>query len=105
MSEKKECCICHRQFVPNPKLKERQKTCGVKSCRKEWKRRLNKIWREQNPNYFKGRYETELKEWHEKNGNYYKKDYRKQNPDYVKKNLLYLKGHRKRTRELRLHEK
>jgi hypothetical protein len=41
----------------------------------EWKRRGNWAWREQNPDYFKGRYEIMLKDWYKKNPDY-KKQYR-----------------------------
>ena len=96
MHEQKECCICHQLFVPHPRLKERQRTCAAALCRRELKRQMNRTWREQNPDYFKGRYDTMLKAWSEKNRNY-KKRYRQEHPEYVQKNVLYLRAHRRKT--------
>ncbi len=36
---KKPCRICRRWFMPNPRLKERQMTCGNSLCKKEWHRK------------------------------------------------------------------
>jgi hypothetical protein len=95
MNGKKVCCVCQRPFAPHPRVKERQKTCAAESCRKELKRRTDRAWRAQNPDYFKGRYDTMLKEWHEKNRDY-KKRYRQEHPEYVGKNIRYLKVHRQK---------
>jgi hypothetical protein len=95
MYGEKMCCICQRHFVPHPSLKDRQRTCAAVSCRKELKRRTNKRWREQNPDYFRGRYETTLKDWYEKNGTY-KQRYRQGHPEYRNKNVLYLKAYRQK---------
>jgi hypothetical protein len=95
MDEKKTCCVCQQPFVPHPKVKRRQKTCATKACRNALKRQRAKTWREQNPDYFKGRYETAIKQWYEKNANY-KKRYRLEHPEYVRRNVLYLKTHRQR---------
>jgi hypothetical protein len=75
MNRERICCVCQRSFVPNPRVKDRQKTCTAQACRAEWKRRGNVAWREQNPDYFKGRYEIMLKDWYKKNPDY-KKQYR-----------------------------
>lgn len=99
MHDKKICCVCQQEFVPHPKVKDRQKTCAAASCRREWKRRVNKAWREQNPDYFKGRYDTMLQAWYEKNREY-KKSYRQEHPEYVRKNTLYLKVHRQKKKLL-----
>jgi len=82
MHEQKECCICQHPFVPHPRLKDRQKTCAAASCRRELKRRANKDWRTQKPDYFLVRYNTMLKAWNEKNIGY-KKRYRQEHPEYV----------------------
>lgn len=92
MHEQRECCICHQPFVPHPRLKERQKTCAAALCRNELKRQANRRWREQNPDYFKERYDTMFKVWSEEHRDY-KKRYRQAHPEYVQKNLLYLKAH------------
>jgi hypothetical protein len=102
MHGQKECCVCQQPFVPDPRLKHRQKTCAATACRKELKRQMNKAWREQNPEYFKARYDTTLREWHAKNADY-KKQYRQAHPEYVHKNALYVKAHRRKN-ALRLQE-
>jgi hypothetical protein len=56
---------------------------------------MNQRWREQNPGYFKGRYEMMLKPWYEKNAAY-KQEYRQRHPEYRKKNALYLKAYRQK---------
>jgi hypothetical protein len=96
MHEQRECCICHQPFVPHPRLKERQKTCAAAACRRALKMRTNRTWREQNPDYFKERYDTMFKAWSEKNSDY-KRRYRQEHPEYVQKNSLYLRAHRRKT--------
>ena len=53
--ESRKCVSCGRFFEPDPRVGERQKSC-VPKCRKEHKRRRDKVWRQRNPDYFKGRY-------------------------------------------------
>jgi hypothetical protein len=96
----KVCHICQQHFVPHPSLKARQKTCGAAPCRKELKRRIDKAWRERNPDYFKGRYDTVLKAWHAEHP-YYKKQYRQEHPEYRRKNALYLKEYRQKQSRVR----
>jgi hypothetical protein len=93
MDGKKNCCICQQTFIPDPRVKKRQKTCAAELCRKELKRRTDRAWRAQNPDYFKGRYDIMLKEWNKKNADY-KKRYRLEHPEYVQKNVIYLKTYR-----------
>jgi hypothetical protein len=50
---KRPCRICKRWFAPNPRLKDRQKTCGDPACRREWHRRKCRQWNKKNPDYFK----------------------------------------------------
>ena len=98
MTEKNMCCICQQSFVPDPRVKKRQKTCAADSCRKELKRLTDKAWRARNPDYFKGRYDIMLKEWNKKNSDY-KRRYRMEHPEYVKRNIIYLKAFRQKTFE------
>lgn len=53
----KKCTICGRYFSPNPRVGDRQKTCGRKKCRKLHKKEYAARWKAKNPEYFKGRYE------------------------------------------------
>lgn len=54
--KKRPCRVCRRWFVPNPRLKDRQKTCGNARCKKEWHRRKCAEWNKNNPDYFKSNY-------------------------------------------------
>jgi len=53
---KRPCRICRRWFLPNPRLKDRQKTCADKGCQKEWHRRQCADWNKRNTEYFKADY-------------------------------------------------
>lgn len=50
---KRPCRICGRWFVPNPRLGERQKTCGTAECQKQWHARKCAEWNRKNRVYFK----------------------------------------------------
>ena len=53
---KRPCKICRRWFLPNVRLKDRQKTCADTACQKEWHRRQCAKWNKRNPEYFKADY-------------------------------------------------
>ena len=53
---KRPCRICRRWFMPNPRLKDRQMTCGDSGCKREWHRRKCAEWNKRNPDYFKANY-------------------------------------------------
>ena len=55
-SRKRPCRICRRWFLPNPRLKDRQMTCGQVTCRREWHRRKCTEWNSKNSDYFKANY-------------------------------------------------
>ena len=54
--KRRPCRICRRWFTPNPKLKDRQKTCGAAKCKREWHRKKCAEWNKKNPDYFKTNY-------------------------------------------------
>ena len=54
--KKRPCRICRRWFMPDPRLKDRQMTCGDAACQKEWHRRTCKKWNKNNAAYFKANY-------------------------------------------------
>ena len=54
--KKRPCRICKRWFMPNPKLKDRQMTCGDPDCQREWHRKKCEEWNRKNPDYFKANY-------------------------------------------------
>jgi hypothetical protein len=55
-SKKRPCGICRLWFMPHPRLKDRQQTCGDPVCKKEWHRRKCAEWNRANPDYFKANY-------------------------------------------------
>ncbi len=52
-TKKRPCSICRRWFMPHPRLKDRQRTCGDPECRREQHRRKCAEWNERNGGYFK----------------------------------------------------
>jgi len=58
ISRKRPCKICRRWFLPNVRLKERQKTCADPECKMEWHRRQCANWNKRNTEYFKANYLT-----------------------------------------------
>ena len=54
--KKRPCRICGRWFVPDPRLKDRQKTCADAQCKREWHRRKCAQWNKDNADYFKSNY-------------------------------------------------
>jgi hypothetical protein len=50
---KRPCRICRRWFSPNPRLKDRQMTCGEESCKREWHRRKCAQWNKDNSELLK----------------------------------------------------
>ena len=54
--KKRPCRICRRWFTPNPRLKDRQKTCGDAQCKRQWHRKKCSEWNKKNTDYFKTNY-------------------------------------------------
>lgn len=54
--KKRPCCICHRWFLPDVKVKDRQVTCGNPKCQKEQHRRQCAKWNRKNTDYFRSNY-------------------------------------------------
>jgi hypothetical protein len=57
----KVCIICKENFVPDPRVGDRQKVCKKLSCKLQRKKLAQQNWVRKNPGYFKGRY-PQLKE-------------------------------------------
>ena len=62
---RKRCMICGRYFVPDPRVKDRQKACGRQRCRQGRKQLAQDRWCKKNPSYFKGRY-AYVKAWRQR---------------------------------------
>jgi len=56
LTRKRPCRICRRWFMPNPRLKDRQKTCGRTQCKREWHRKMCSKWNRENADYFRTNY-------------------------------------------------
>ena len=72
MIRRKYCKYCGKLFEPDPRVGDRQKCCGSPACKRERKKEADRKWREKNPEYFKGRYESYLKPWLKKHPGYLK---------------------------------
>lgn len=55
VQKKRPCCICRRWFLPDVRVGERQRTCGVASCQRAQHERAYRAWREANRDYDRGR--------------------------------------------------
>lgn len=53
---KRPCRICRRWFTPNPRLTDRQKTCGDPRCQRQWHRKKCSEWNKRNTEYFRTNY-------------------------------------------------
>lgn len=69
---KKKCKYCRELFPLNKKIQKDQEACSKEVCQQLRKKKNNKTFKKNNPDYWEGRYE-------------YIKEYRKRNPDYQKK--------------------
>ena len=55
-ARKRPCRICRRWFMPNPRLKDRQMTCGDPECKRERHRRKCREWNRKNSVIFRSNY-------------------------------------------------
>ena len=51
-NRKRPCRICRKWFKPDPRLGERQKTCGDTECQRKWHTRKCREWNRKNIPYF-----------------------------------------------------
>lgn len=98
MFSRRRCPFCRGWYHPDPRLGQRQKTCGQPECRQKQKRKSNQLWRAKNPNYFRSPYAQQQKE---KYGTRVedKRRYRQQHPDYVRRNAAYVRKWRQKLRQ------
>jgi len=50
--KKRPCRICRKWFVCDPRLGDRQKTCGSAECQRKWHARKCAEWNQKNRDYF-----------------------------------------------------
>ena len=48
----KPCSVCGRWFTPDPRVGQRQRTCGRAGCRRQQKQRSQSSWAARNPDYW-----------------------------------------------------
>jgi hypothetical protein len=99
MPKRGKCPFCRRLFIPDLRVKERQKTCGRKECRGEQKRQSDARWRSQNPDYFRNLYPQQKQAYGTRAE--YRRRYRKDHPDYVRRNAAFVKKCRDKHRKPR----
>ncbi|MFH1293818.1 MAG: hypothetical protein ABIJ44_06770, partial [Pseudomonadota bacterium] len=58
----KKCPYCKTQFVPHPKVGDRQITCGKPACKAALKSDNNRRWRQRNPDHYREDY-PRVKDW------------------------------------------
>jgi len=56
LSRKRPCRICGKWFVPNPRLGDRQKTCGGPECQRLWHARKCAEWNRKHRHLFQESY-------------------------------------------------
>lgn len=96
MPKQRRCPFCRVLFIPDPRVKGRQTTCGRQECCRERKRQSNQHWRARHPDYFRDMYPQQKDVYGTRAE--YKKQYRKENPEYVRRNAAAVKKHRARGR-------
>jgi hypothetical protein len=52
-NKKRPCRICGKWYAPNPRLADRQQTCGTMECQRKWHARKCAEWNRKNRTYFK----------------------------------------------------
>ena len=50
--KKRPCRICKKWYLPDPRAKNTQKTCGNKECQKKWHAKKCGQWNKKNRSYF-----------------------------------------------------
>jgi hypothetical protein len=53
LRKKRPCRVCGKWYPPNPRLGDRQQTCGALECQRKWHARKCAEWNRKNRAYFK----------------------------------------------------
>jgi hypothetical protein len=51
--KRRPCRVCRKWFVANPRLGDRQRTCGARECQRQWHARKCTEWNRKNRSYFR----------------------------------------------------
>ena len=103
----KICKLCKKQFIPHPKVKDRQKVCSRYDCQ-QLRQKLNRLdWVEHNPVDYQDWYQRYGKAWQQSHPTY-QREYRKRRAEQLEntkpkvatkqnlKSLLWLYQYEKR---------
>lgn len=52
MRKKRPCSICRKWFLPDARVKDRQRTCSAPQCQAARRKKTQAAWREAHPSYF-----------------------------------------------------
>jgi hypothetical protein len=52
---KRPCRLCRRWFLPDPRLKDRQRVCSAEECQRKRQASNQTAWLAKHPGYFRGR--------------------------------------------------
>ncbi len=79
--KRKRCPWCQKVFIPNPRLKERQRSCGEPECNREQKRSSQRQWKVKE----KEAYVQNQRDWRKNNPDYWR-EYRASHSEYTIRN-------------------
>lgn len=79
--KKKRCLWCQRVFIPHPRLKDRQKSCGDPECKRKQKHLSQQLWMAKE----REAYVQNQRDWRKNNPDYWQ-EYRSGHPEYVVRN-------------------
>ena len=82
---KKRRCVCGAEFVPNPRLKERQKTCGSEECKRRQNLLAQKFWKKKESIVYR---QGQI-DWRNGCEDGYFKLWRADHPEYVVRNRIF----------------
>lgn len=92
---KPKCSFCKNKFIPNVRLRERQKTCGLESCRRAHRSQFQRRWRKINY-VIETEYQTKRSECRGRN---FWKEFRKSHPESTNRNRILTKLRKSLKRE------
>jgi len=96
---KQRRAFCPDWFQPDPRLGDRQKACGKKTCRRKRKEAAHAQFLKDNPDYFRGpAHYVQQKNSLAKNPDYLRR-YRAAHPDYVARDNRQRADRKRRARE------
>jgi hypothetical protein len=97
MGERRRCPRCRRLFTADPRVGDRQRTCGSEACRRQHKREYDGRWRGKHPDYFRGGYAQQKEIYGSRAED--QRRYRRNHPDYGVRHAAYMRAWRQRRAE------